>query len=232
MIREVPLEEGETYHLYNRGAHKELLFRDEKDYSRFLLLLYIANNSERIHLGNLLRGHVGGSPMQILNEVETDKTLVSIYAYSLMPNHFHLILSQNSKDGISLFLKKVATAYAMYFNTKYQHSGVIFQGRFKSRHISNNDYYRYVFSYVHLNPLDLVEPNWKERGVRNIKASRSFMNGYKYSSFVDYSLGDRLERKILNWNQAPAFLKETNDFEDLLSYLIQDGPESMLGEKM
>lgn len=200
---------------------------DERDYTRFLLLLYIANHSERIHLGNLLKEYPGPSWIQILSDIQTDRSLVDVLAYSLMPNHYHLILRQKAENGCTLFMKKLATAYAMYFNLKHDHSGVLFQGRFKSSHVGDEAYFRYIFAYVHLNPLDLVEPAWKERGIKSIGTARKFINNYPHSSFQDYAVVERPQRKILAWDEAPPFLKEMNDFEDmarLQAKNIQDGP--------
>ena len=227
MIRLVPLTTAETYHVYNRGAHKQPIFINDFDRNRFLLLLYIANHSERLHLGNLLQKYKGRSSMDVLIEEVMDKSLVDMFAYSLMPNHFHLILRQKIDGGITTFMKKVGTAYSMYFNAKYGHSGVLFQGRFKSKHVDTDDYFRYLFAYVHLNPLELVEPGWKEHGLKDNEKIRKFMASYRYSSHYDYTLGDRVERAILSYAEAPEFLKTSNDVEDLLRWYenIKDGPE-------
>ena len=218
MLRKAALVAGETYHIYNRGAHKQPVFVDEGDYVRFLLLLYVANHSERVRLSDLLKEYPGPSWIQILSDVEADKSLVDVLAYSLIPNHFHLVLRQKAENGCTVFMKKVATAYAMYFNLKYEHSGVLFQGCFKSSHIENEPYFRYIFSYVHLNLLDLIEPGWKENGIKNVEAVRKFINTYPYSSFQDYATSERPQRKILSWDEAPLFLKEVNDFEDLIQW--------------
>lgn len=80
-----------------------------------------------------------------------EERLVDIIAYCLNPNHFHLILKENKVGGIPLFMKKVSTGYAMYYNKKNSRSGVLFQGRFKSVHIGSNDLLLYVSAYVNCN---------------------------------------------------------------------------------
>ncbi len=220
MLRAHPLVGGEVYHIYNRGAHKERIFIDEKDYRRFLLLLYIANNTESVHLGNLLQKNKGRPWRDLFDEVDSDKALVDIFAYSLIPNHFHLVIRQKSDAGITSFMKKVATAYSMYFNTKYNHSGVVFQGRFKSKNINNEPYFRYIFAYTHLNPVELVVPNWKESvSEKDLLKIKKYMAEYQYSSHYDYCVGIRPERKILSYDEAPPFLKVSNDVEVLLESL-------------
>jgi putative transposase len=228
MLRETPLVTGESYHLYNRGAHKENIFTNKEDYFRFSLLLHLANSTGPMNLALLLAKYKGRSFLEIFREEKVDKGLVEIFAYCLMPNHFHIIVRQKIDNGVALFMKKLLTAYSMYFNTKYAHSGVLFQGRFKSRHISDNEYFRYLFAYVHLNPFDIFEAAWKERGFTNSQQAREFLHAYPYSSFIDYSLKERPERTILSLEATPDFLRSQNDLEELLVWHQQKGP-SFLG---
>lgn len=158
----------------------------------------------------------------IFTEEESQKALVEIVAYCLMPNHFHLVLRQKAEGGITRFMKKLCIAYSMYFTTKYEHSGVMFQGRFKSKHINEESYFRWIFAYIHLNPLDVFEPGWKERGLKNVDAGRKFLARYRYSSHIDYNAGERPERNILSYEDAPEFLKKENDVEILCRWL-EDG---------
>ena len=225
MLRKEVLIEGETYHIYNRGAHKQLIFNNESDYARFSLLLHLANSHTPIHLANLLKQYQGRSFIEIFENEKADKQLVDILAYSLMPNHFHLIVRQREEDGITTFMKKLATGYSMYFNTKYEHSGTLFQGRFKSRHIDSEEYFRYIFAYVHLNPLDIFQASWKVQGIKDKKEARKFLTQYSYSSFSDYLKSNRPESHILSTKDIPDFLKNQNDLNDLLEWQnIKDGP--------
>lgn len=221
MLRETPFVVGETYHIYNRGAHKEKIFRSASDYERFLVHLFLANNADPIHVSKLAvtPKYQGRSLMSIFEGEIPDRSLVDILAYSLMPNHFHLIIKEKREGGITLFMKKLMTGYAMYFNIKYDHSGVLFQGRFKSKHLSDEAYFRYIFTYVHLNPLELVEPRWKEGHVADPTKAWNYMNQYIYSSFIDYSVAARPCRAIIAYDQAPPFLKTQNDLEELLQEL-------------
>jgi putative transposase len=219
MERLVPLTTDETYHIYNRGAHKSAIFTRREDYERFLLLLFLCNGVEPISIRSTLAKYRGRFSVKVFQDgaVLQRKKLVSIHAYSLMPNHFHLVMHQAVDNGVSVFMKKVCVGYSMYFNTKYEHSGVLFQGRFKSSHIDTERYFKHIFSYVHLNPVELIEREWKEEGIRNKNRTRDFLNGYGYSSFYDYSVGPRPERAILSYDDAPDFLKDQNDLEEMLS---------------
>lgn len=221
MLRGHALVAGEVYHIYNRGAHKQAIFTSERDYERFMLLLYLANTREPVQLGNLLTKYRGRSSMEIFDDVVFGERLVDVLAYALMPNHFHLVLKQRSDEAITLFMRKVSTAYSMYFNTKYEHSGVLFQGRFKSSHVGDEAYFRYIFSYVHLNPVGIVNPDWETAGIRDADAVRKFLKTYRYSSYPDYSVGIRPETKLLAMQETPDFLKEQDDLADLLHWGLQ-----------
>src|SRR3989338_5483185 len=100
-----------------------------------------------------------------------------------MPNHFHLLLKEIEMGGISQFMGKLSTAYSMYFNKKYERTGSLFEGRFKSSRIANDNYLHYLFAYIHLNPIKLIEPMWKEKGINDFARAKEFLGRYNYSSY-------------------------------------------------
>jgi putative transposase len=221
------LAEGENYHVFNRGAHKQAIFTCHEDFDRFQALLYLFNTKLPVVMRDILIEYKNRDISDIFLEEPCDRSLVDILGYALMPNHFHLILRQRSKSGISRFMRKVCTAYSMYFNAKYDHSGCIFQGRYKAKHINSDAYFRYIFSYVHLNPFDILQPDWKDVGVKNRALARKFISNYRHSSLCDYVGNERPERVILTREDIPDFLKEQNDVEELLKwqadYSLKDG---------
>jgi len=62
-------------------------------------------------------------------------------------------------------MKKLTTAYVMYTNTKLNRSGALFEGRFKSRFVGTDEYLKYLFSYIHLNPVKIIEPKWRTKSI-------------------------------------------------------------------
>src|SRR3989344_979129 len=155
-IRKVDLVEGEYYHIYNRGNSKQNIFLDKEDYFRFISLLYISNTSESFNLYDLSR-----SSNFSVYEIDKTDILVHIGAFCLMPNHFHVLITQMEENGISKFMQKLSTAYSMYFNKKYKRTGCLFEGKFKSQHVDTDEYLKYLFSYIHLNPVKLIQEDWK-----------------------------------------------------------------------
>jgi len=204
-IRKKPLVFGEYYHIYNRGNSKQKIFHDQEDYFRFLSLLYACNS-------------VNNFRIQILNKNESPYDfdrgvlLVNIGAYCLMPNHFHILITQTKKGSISKFMQKLTTAYVMYYNKKYERTGGLFEGRFKAEHADSDNYLKYLFSYIHLNPIKLIDKEWKEQGIRNKKEALEYLNNYQYSSYVDYLGKERIQNKILNRKAFPNYFPNRKEF--------------------
>jgi putative transposase len=123
------------------------------------------------------------------------------------------------EGGVSLFMQKVGTAYSMYFNKKYARTGSLFEGKFKSSHIDNDRYLKYLFSYIHLNPLKIIEPRWKENGIKDKKKIFSFLRSYSYSSYLSYSAD--VKEKIVTKNYFPSYFPNKQSFEkEILDWIV------------
>ncbi len=136
------------YHVYNRGVEKRVIFNDKYDYQRFLLLLLLSNDTLSVDVSQSIRDF---SIPELIRETRTP--LVRISAFSLMSNHYHLLLSPLEDQGVSKFMQKVATGYTMFFNRKNDRSGALFQGKYKIKHAEEDRYVKYLFEYIHLNPV-------------------------------------------------------------------------------
>ncbi|PJE64661.1 MAG: hypothetical protein COU90_02365 [Candidatus Ryanbacteria bacterium CG10_big_fil_rev_8_21_14_0_10_43_42] len=167
---------GEFYHIYNRGVEKRVIFQDKGDYFRFIYHLHELNRPES---AENYRYKKSSFQLHEVKPREKESSLVNIYAFCLMPNHFHILLSQVADNGISVFMQKLGTGYSMFFNKKYKRVGSLFQGTFKAVHVTNNEYLYYLPHYIHLNPLDLASKNKQ-------KDNLTFLSSYKWSSYMDY----------------------------------------------
>ena len=138
------------YHVYNRGVEKRQIFLDQQDLNTLLyyLKLYLAP-IEELKLLNLSGIRISRF---IKNSLSTEIDLLS---FSLMPNHIHLLLKQYTKDGITKLMRRITTAYVMYFNDKYERVGSLFQNRFKAVSILDDAYLLHLSRYIHLNPEQL-----------------------------------------------------------------------------
>jgi len=204
-IRKAPLISGEYYHIYNRGNSKQKIFHDIHDYNHFLSLLFLLNRKENFKIEFLRKSN----PYNFLKT----SSLVSIGAYCLMPNHFHILLTETEDGSISKFMQKLTTAYSVFYNKKYKRTGALFEGKFKSKHANNDIYLKYLFSYIHLNPIKIISPTWREKGIENSKKVIKFLEGYKYSSYLDYIGKTRPENVILNRSAFPRYFLEKEDMK-------------------
>ncbi len=181
MKREKAFANGERYHIYNRGVDKRNIFSDEDDYRYFKHMLKIFNNT--LSAENARRNFKNPKTTTEGSRTSFSKPLVEIEQYCLMPNHYHLLIKQVREKGISLFLQKLGTGYTHFFNKKNKRSGVLFQGKTKSKHVDNDPYLQYLKAYINFNPIDLIEPGWKENGIKNYKKINEFLLNYPWSSY-------------------------------------------------
>lgn len=185
-MRKTILAEEEYYHVYNRGVEQRDIFLEPRDYERFIFYLFACND-----LHPLLNSKFHYRGLASLRRWKPRTSLVDLLCFCLMPNHFHLLIRQIRAHGIALFLQKLGTAYAMYFNVKYTHSGRLFQGPYQSIHVARDEYFFPLTRYIHLNPLDLLQPQWKERGLRDRRRAHDFLSTYQWSSYPDYLRSER-----------------------------------------
>jgi putative transposase len=185
-MRNLTFNNESIYHIYNRGVEKRTLFLDKQDYYRFIHDLYEFNDKKPAQ-------NVYYRTKQ--NEIKSYETgthkikepLVEIYAFCLMPNHYHLMIKQITENGVSNFMKKLGVGYSMYFNQKYERSGVLFQGRFKAVKIEQERHFIHLPYYIHLNPLKIVEPKWENNKIKDWNKIISFLDSYRWSSYLDYT---------------------------------------------
>ncbi|MBI4035104.1 MAG: transposase [Candidatus Chisholmbacteria bacterium] len=162
--------ENEYYHIFNRGNNKLTIFRDDQDYKTFLKFFW-----------ELVK-HSHVSPTRVPDIVPL--------CYCLMPTHFHCLLKQTSKTGITNFMKRLIVKYVMYFNRKHERVGRLFQSIFKAKHIDEEGYLLHLSRYIHLNPVEI----W-----------RGALEEYPYSSYSTY-LGAQ-KNSLLNTEDILGFFQ-------------------------
>lgn len=136
-----PVAQSGCYHVVQRGNGQQIIYENAKDYQHFLDLL--------IHYRDTLN--------------------FKILAYCLMENHFHLLLQ--TKDSLGQIMQAITRSYSIYYNTKYERTGHVFQGRFHSEIIDDKAYFYNVIQYIHLNPE---------------KSNICLAKAYRWSSYREY----------------------------------------------
>jgi putative transposase len=179
--------EGGYYHLYNRGVEKREIFLDDKDYKVFLYFLkkYLSPSEEPV---------IFQKKKNLIDQIE-------LLSYCLMPNHFHLLVKQNVKDGITNLMNRLGTNYAMYFNKRYKRVGSLFQSVYKAIIVESDEQLLHLSRYIHLNPKDKVGE----------------LIDYPYSSYGDY-LGMRKSNWLHTEQILSFFKKKRSKVFDYFSY--------------
>ena len=153
-------EEGKCYHLFNRGNNKENIFYAEENYAFFL---------ERFK--TYLIPHV------------------DVFAYCLMPNHFHFFIRINNLAAFEAGIKNFFISYAKAINKKYSRVGSLFQGRYKCSEIDSDSYYTRIITYIHQNPVS--------------GEMKTPIDKYKFSSYSSYLLPQKSSvlktEEVLDW---------------------------------
>lgn len=142
------------YHIYNRGVEKRLIFQDDQDYAVFLGYLkeYLLPKDEKN-----LRMKLSDPDISFRERAKILRILrmnnftdeVTLIAYCLMPNHFHLFVKQKSLNTIDRFMQSLCTRYTMYFNKKYKRVGPLFQSVYKAVPLSNESQFLHLSRYIH-----------------------------------------------------------------------------------
>ena len=225
MRRKYPFCIGKIYHIYNRGVAKCPICHQEADFWRFLqglclfndvksatnILWQLERNRGRLTL-NVLKNY-------IITEGKERKPLVRILAYCLMSNHFHLLVEEIQEGGISKFMQKLNQGYARYFNNKYNRVGHLWQDRFQNVLVDNERYLLYLLVYINvLNPADLIEPGWREKGIKDIEKILEFAEKYQWSTHQEY-LGKR-RSLIIDKGILGEILPTSKNYLDLVKAIL------------
>ena len=145
--RERLFTRGMALHVTQRGNDRTLTFRKSSDYEVFLLFLRLATVRYRLQL----------------------------HAYALMSNHFHLMVTPESPEQLARAMQSLGRRYVRFFNDRYQRTGTLWEGRYRTALINNERYWLACMRYVEMNPV---------RG--GIVASPEL---YRWSSYRTHALG-------------------------------------------
>ena len=174
--RKTKLVNNHYYHIVNRGVSSQDLFLDFLYYSRAIeTLKYYKHSRPPIKFSRFIKLS-GKNKFEIFQKLESSKEqLVEILAYTLMPNHIHLVIKQVSDNGISTFMSKYQNSFTRFFNLKNKRKGHIFQSAFRSAYISDEEQLLHVIRYVLLNA-------YSAGIIDNLKDIKS----YPFSCFGEY----------------------------------------------
>ena len=196
-MRVEPFAVDSFVHAIKRGSRGLELTVDESDKSRFLRLLFYMNDEFLDEYW-----YRADSERQFFrpDSWPERKPLVAMAAYTLMPNHFHLLLQEIREGGISSFMKKLSQSMTNYHNEKYDQKGSIFQGSYRGKTIDSDEYLRYVAAYIMVkNTFELYPHGGLQGGVQHFENAWQWAIEYRFSSLGDYAKGQYspiLEKRV------------------------------------
>jgi len=123
--RPVVYAAGQYYHFYNRGAHRLSIFREPENY--LFVLRKVKHYSRELNL--------------------------QVIAYCLLPNHYHFFVRQGGEAPARLLPQLVFNSYTKAYNRRYDHSGTLFEGHYKVKHVTTEAYMLNLCRYIHANPV-------------------------------------------------------------------------------
>lgn len=143
--RKVSLVSGGYYHVFNRSVLSNPIFENEREVEAFVKALTyysLVKPPRRLSLEKRYKENI----------MNYDERLVSILAYCVMPNHFHIELKQEVEGGISTYMRRLTLSFVRFYNTLHKQKGPLFESFFKAVLIESENQLLHVSRYIHLNP--------------------------------------------------------------------------------
>ena len=140
------------FHVIVQGINREFIFDKERDTIKYLQII----------------------------EKNLEKTEVEIIAYCIMNNHAHFLIYSKSIEQMSMFMSKINTSFAKYYNKEKERVGYVFRDRYISEPIMNERYLIKCINYIHNNP---VKANMVGKCAE-----------YKYSSYKEFLNNEKIEK--------------------------------------
>ncbi|MDO8623885.1 MAG: transposase [bacterium] len=183
-MRVEPRVVGSIAHIVKRGTRGMNIVRDERDRLRFSSSILLLNDSfADPNWSDALR-----EPGRPDHWPEQDP-LVHILAWTLMPNHFHLLLEEIRKGGIAKFMQRLCGSMSAAFNAKYSETGSMFQGAYKSKTVADDTYLRYLTFYIQVKNVLELFPGGLKQATRDFDQAWEWALSYPFSSLPAYAGG-------------------------------------------
>lgn len=199
--RKEPITTNEIYHVFNRSIARQPIFLVQRDYQRiFEVINFYRFQNLPMRFSHFKRLETKEKERFIEMHMKNSNSMLEIFAYSIMPNHFHFLLKPVVDKAISIFMRNVQNSYSKYFNLKYDRTGSLLQAMFKAVRIETDEQLVHVCRYIHLSPVSshIIK-------IENLEQ-------YKWSSFRDY-LSTRLKDSFINTNVILGYFKSHTEFK-------------------
>jgi putative transposase len=183
------LTNSKIFHIFNKTIDSRPVFSEPKSISLFVYSCsFYRSNLPNISFSLFRRIQNVDIKKSLIEEIISPKLpLVKIYAYCIMPTHFHFLLQSCLGGGISKFTSNITNSYTRYYNRLNNRKGQLFLHQFKSVEILNEMQFMYVSRYIHLNPYS-----------SSVVSSIDKLKNYKWSSLKEYLDGKSDKISLIN----------------------------------
>jgi hypothetical protein len=201
------------------------IVRDDYDRWRFLQLVRYLNddNVPRNWERDVTSDHIkrGFERPESWGEPEP---YVSILAYCLMDNHFHLLVQEKVDGGVSKFMQRLCTSMSLHYNMKYSERGTLFQGAYKAKTVQSDDHLQYLSAYIHVkNPFERY-PGGISRASKEFDKALRWAEVDPFSSLADF-LGSR-RSALLDFDAIDDVFDTGDVFESFARDVIEGRVET------
>ncbi|ABR46355.1 protein of unknown function DUF1568 [Alkaliphilus metalliredigens QYMF] len=195
------------YHVMIRGANRQEIFHDEQDCLRFL---------------------------EILDRYKV-KTEIKIYGWCLMNNHMHLLI-QEGKEELATTMKRIGVSFVGYYHQKYDTTGHLFQDRFRSENVENDEYLITVIRYIHQNPVKaglVSKPvDWKWSSCSGYYGKKEYLQGLLDSERILGLFSNDRESAIKEFRKFNEQENKDNCLDDVIITSLRDEEARLEIEKI
>ena len=193
---------NETYHIFNRSIAKESIFSNLRYLSKVLEIIDYYRFPQKLRLSKF-KSLPKDQKLDYIESLKLKAPLVDIYAFAIMPNHYHFLLKQIEERGIVTFISNFQNSYAKFYNLKNDRNGSLFQKPFKGKRIEDNDQFIHVSRYIHLNP------------VTSYLLEFDNLKDYPWTSYSHY--GDSKSNSFIEKRALMEYFKTFESYSNFLS---------------
>lgn len=219
---------GEYYHVYNRTILGLPEFKNTANANKLVQTFLLANSTNSSQAFDYLRNDKNSTLERAVEIARKGEKLVDVLCYSIMYEHYHLLLKEIKENGITNFIHKCNTSIAKYINIKNNRRGPLFESNFRARHIDSNEYLLHLSVYVHLNPLDfLANKDWREHKLKDWPLKKERLLNYRWSSLKTF-LDEKFKSQITSGTEIILDqFKNRKEYETFLQDWSTDSLESI-----
>lgn len=224
-LRRSIFEIGHPVHIISRSVDERKIFENEDDCFRYVFQIYAANigkpapNLWRQDIIKIAQSILCGEKISDKFINKEHKPLVDFLDFSFVVNHVHFYLIPNIEKAISILMRNLNSGFAQYFNLKHNRHGILFDGRYRSVVVENQNQSDTVSRYVSvINPLDVFQPGWRENGLENRERAFNFLKNYIFSSFPD-KIGVRASMILASPEILGRYLTLGNDVKNYMDFV-------------